>query len=78
MNNLPAGSTNDPLAPWNRNSRLFKHCDADEIKDVIYQALVHDLDCNNDCVDEVIEERLSEYPLCASCAKEEYYDYTED
>ena len=78
MSNLPPGSVYDPFAPWNKSSKLCRYCDADSIRDQIYQALVNDVDCNDDCVDEEIEEKLSEFSLCTSCAKEEYYDYDEE
>ncbi len=78
MSNLPPGSSNDPFAPWNKSDKLCRYCDAAIIRDQIYQALVNDEDCNDDCVDEQIEITLSEYPLCTACAKEEYYDNTDE
>jgi len=78
MSNLAAGAENDPFAPWNRNSILCKYCDADILRDQIYQDLISDDDCDDDCVEEIVDERLSQQPLCPNCAKEEYYDYTDE
>jgi hypothetical protein len=78
MSNLPAGAENDPYAPWNKSSRLCRYCDADILRDTIANEVLKDPDCEEDCIDEQVELILSEQPLCTACAKEEYYDYTDE
>jgi len=78
MSNVPAGSDNDPLAPWNQHDNLCRYCDEDILYKHIRSEVEQDPDCEEDCIDEQTELILSEYPLCKQCAKEEYYDYDED
>jgi hypothetical protein len=78
MSNIPVGSDNDPLAPWNKSDKLCRHCDSEHLRDIIYQQVVDTEDCEDDCIDERVEELLSQQPLCKDCAKEEYYDYDDD
>jgi len=88
MSNLPAGSVNDPLAPWNDYNNLCKHCDADILYDMFIEDVAKDLqvqlmdfDSEEDYMDflhEQAELNLSEHRLCKQCAKEEYYDYDDN
>jgi hypothetical protein len=78
MSNVPIGSDNDPLAPWNKSDKLCRHCDSEHLRDIIYQQVVDTEECEDDCIDERVEELLSQQPLCEDCAKEEYYDYDDD
>jgi hypothetical protein len=78
MSNVPVGSDNDPLAPWNKSDKLCRQCDSEHLRDIIYQQVVDTEECEDDCIDERVEELLSQQPLCKDCAKEEYYDYDDD
>jgi hypothetical protein len=76
--NLPAGSSNDPLAPWNQKSKLCRYCDKEDILDELFKAIAVDKTLDEETINEVAEDQLDNYPLCPQCAKEEYYDYTEE
>jgi hypothetical protein len=78
MSNLPPGSSDDPLAPWNKSDKLCRYCDAEDLRDILYEQVLQDEECADDCIDERVEELLSAQPLCKDCAKEEYYDYDDD
>ena len=78
MSNVPPGSNDDPLAPWNKSNKLCRYCDAEELRDVLYENVLAEEDCDDDCVDERVEDLLSLQSLCKDCAKEEYYDYDDD
>ena len=78
MSNLPSGADNDPLAPWNQPDKLCRYCNAEELRDILYKQVELDEECEDDCIEEEVEYRLSQAPLCKDCAKEEYYDYDDD
>jgi hypothetical protein len=78
MSNLPPGSNDDPLAPWNNDTKLCRYCDEEMIREILTEELIGDPMCDPDCVAELVDEVISEYGLCKQCAKEEYYDYDDD
>lgn len=78
MSNLPSGADKDPLAPWNQPDKFCRHCDSEELRDILYKQVEIEGECEDDCIDEEVEYRLSLAPLCKDCAKEEYYDYDKD
>jgi len=75
--NLPEGANQDPLAPWNQKTKLCRYCDEQDIKDLLWSQFALE-PFEEDEIEELVEQHLSEYPLCRSCAKEEYYDYTDE
>ena len=78
MSNIPAGAQNDPLAPWNQPDKYCKQCDSEQLRDILYTQVEVEGECDDDCVEEEVEYRLSLHPLCKDCAKEEYYDHDDD
>jgi len=74
MSNLPPGSDNDPLAPWNENAKLCKYCDYEELKEMFQDKVMKEHPFVI-FIDDAVEDLLIDYDnMCKECAKEYYGD----
>lgn len=74
MSNVPIGSDNDPLAPWNEDAKLCKYCDIEELKEIFQEQVLKERPFEI-FIDDSVEYLLINYDnLCRNCAKEYYAD----
>jgi len=71
---LPAGSENDPNAPWNMGEPVCRYCDEELIKQISMQ-LAEGL--NRD-PDDLEQEFLDNAEICKDCYKEQEADDDDD